>query len=89
MTFSYNNPVVNCSGVLAFYRLPYVLAVAEQSIEQKLGNFIEASRVNNEVAINPTQSIRLKKLSLQMIKLRLPPMALSQNLRFRKMRFGH
>ena len=64
MTFSYNNPVVNCSGVLAFYRLPYVLAVAEQSIEQKLGNFIEASRVNNEVVINPTQSIRLEEAIL-------------------------
>ena len=42
----------------------YVLAVAEQSIEQKLGNFIEASRVNNEVVINPTQSIRLEEAIL-------------------------
>ncbi len=35
-TFNYNNPQVNCSGTLSFYRLPYVLQVAEQSIEQEL-----------------------------------------------------
>jgi len=64
MTFSYNNPAVNCSGVLAFYRLPYVLAVPEQSIEQKLGNFIESSRINNAVVINPLQSVRLEEAIL-------------------------
>ena len=61
MTFDYNNPSVNCSGVLAFYRLPYVLQVPVQSIEQQLGNYIETARLSNTVQINPTSSTRLEQ----------------------------
>ncbi|MGC6517441.1 MAG: hypothetical protein ACON49_05385 [Candidatus Puniceispirillaceae bacterium] len=61
MTFNYDNPVVNCSGVLTYYRLPYVLQVPVQSIEQQLGNYIESARVNNAIEINPVSSVRLEQ----------------------------
>ena len=61
MTFDYNNPSVNCSGVLTFYRLPYVLQVPVQSIEQQLGNYIETARLSNTMQINPTSSTRLEQ----------------------------
>mgnify|MGYP000291077933 CR=1 FL=1 len=61
VTFSYDNPTVNCSGVLAFYRLPYVLQVPVQSVEQKLNNMIETMRVTNSVRVNPVESGNLEQ----------------------------
>ena len=63
-TFNYSNPQVNCSGTLAFYRLPYVLQIAEQSVEQQLNNVIETMRVSNTIAINPVSSVRLEQAIL-------------------------
>ena len=63
-TFNYSNPQVNCSGVLAFYRLPYVLQVPVQSVEQELNNVIETMRASNTVAINPVSSVRLEQAIL-------------------------
>ena len=64
MTFDFNNPTVNCSGVLAYYRLPYSLQVPVQSVEQKLNNVIESTRVTNVTTINPVQSVRLEQAIL-------------------------
>ena len=37
-TFSFNNPNVDCSGTLAYYRNPYVLVNPQQTVEQRLGS---------------------------------------------------
>ena len=59
--FNYNNPSVNCSGVLAFYRLPYVLQVPVQTAEQEINNYVETMRTANSVTINPVSSARLEQ----------------------------
>ena len=60
MTFDYNNPSVNCSGVLVI-ACHMSLQVPVQSIEQQLGNYIETARLSNTVQINPTSSTRLEQ----------------------------
>jgi len=39
-SFSYNNPNVDCSGTLAFYRNPYVLVSPVQTVEQRLNTIL-------------------------------------------------
>ena len=64
VSFNFANPTVDCSGVLAFYRLPYSLQVAQQSVEQELNNYVETMRAANIVAINPVSSVRLEQAIL-------------------------
>ena len=58
-TFSYNNPSVDCDGVLTFYRLPFVLANPQQSSEQIVGNFIQTANNAGSVAIDPVSASRV------------------------------
>ena len=48
--FSYDNPVVNCSGVLTYYRLPFVLSspveTSEQVLDSQLAGLISTSLIN-------------------------------------------
>jgi len=55
---------VNCSGVLAFYRLPYVLQVPVQSVEQQINNYVATMSNANNVVINPVSSVRLEQAIL-------------------------
>ena len=64
VTFTYDNPYVNCSGVLSFYRLPYVLQAPVQSIENQLSNVIENIRLSGSVEINPVSATRLEQAIL-------------------------
>ena len=63
-SFSYSDPTVNCSGVLAFYRLPYVLQVPVQSVEQQINNYVATMSNANNVVINPVSSVRLEQAIL-------------------------
>ena len=64
VSFTYNSPAVNCTGVLSFYRLPFVLEIAEQSSEQQLNNYIQTMRAANAVEINTTAPVRLEQAIL-------------------------
>ena len=48
--FSYENPVVDCSGVLTYYRLPFVLSspveTSEQVLDSQLAGLISTSLIN-------------------------------------------
>ena len=59
--FFYDSPNVDCSGLLTFYRLPYVLVNPQQSSEQELGNVIESTMRNSVVTINPVSTTRLSQ----------------------------
>ena len=59
VNFSYANPNVDCSGVLTFYRLPFVLVNPEQSSQQVLGNFIESAMRSSTITIDPVSTTRL------------------------------
>ena len=59
VNFTYANPNVDCSGILTFYRLPFVLVNPEQSSEQIIGNFIETAMRNSTVTIDPISSSRV------------------------------
>ena len=58
-TFSFDNPLVDCSGVLTFYRLPFVLVNPKQSSEQIIGNYIQTANNVGSVAINPVSTSRV------------------------------
>ena len=49
-TFTYDNPVVNCTGVLTYYRLPYVLSApvetSEQVLDSQLAGLVSSSLIN-------------------------------------------
>ena len=58
-SFSFDDPLVDCSGVLTYYRLPYVLQNIQQSSEQQLGNYMQTISNAGNVAINPVAVTRL------------------------------
>ena len=62
--FFFDSPNVDCSGLLTFYRLPYVLVNPKQSSEQQLNNYVTTMSNANSVSINPTSSVRLEQAIL-------------------------
>ena len=59
--FFFDSPNVDCSGLLTFYRLPYVLVNPQQSSEQELGNIISSTMRNSVVTIDPVSTSRLSQ----------------------------
>ena len=58
-TFTFNNPVVECSGLLTYYRFPYVLGTPQQTAEQQLNGILSMTQRAAMNAMNQVETINL------------------------------
>ena len=58
-TFTFNNPVVECSGLLTYYRLPYVLGTPQQTAEQQLNGILSITQRAAMNAMNQIETINM------------------------------